>query len=88
MLKRVSSIVLTIMMLISMLCTITVASAAPAPQLVLTVDDTDGRVERGQAVKVTVGLSAAMEMNGVTVKLPFNKNLFADAYAVAALGGG
>lgn len=88
MLKRVSSIVLTIMMLISMLCTITVASAAPAPQLVLTVDDTDGRVERGQAVKVTVGLSAAMEMNGVTVKLPFNKNLFADAYAVVALGGG
>lgn len=88
MLKRVSSIVLTIMMLISMLCTITVASAAPAAQLVLTVDDTDGRVERGQKVTVTVGLSSAMEVNGITVKLPYNKTLFTDTYAAVALGGG
>ncbi len=88
MLKRVSSIVLTIMMLISMLCTITVASAAPAAQLVLTVDDTDGRVERGQKVAVTVGLSSAMETNGAQVKLPYNKTLFTDTYEVTGLNGG
>jgi len=86
MFKRVSSIVLTVMMLISMLCTITVASAAPAPQLVLTADDVDGKVERGQDVTVTVGLSAAIDATGIEIVMPYNTDLFS-AYEPTALAG-
>ncbi len=88
MFKRVSSIVLTVVMLISMLCTITVASAATAlPQLVLTADDIDGKVERGQNVTVTVGISAAIDATGIEIVMPYNTDLFS-AYAVTDIAEG
>ncbi len=77
MLKRISSIVLTVVMLISMLGTLVVASADPAlPQLVLTSDDADGKLERGQTLTVTVALANYKAGSALYIELPFDSTLF------------
>lgn len=79
MLKRISSIVLTVVMLLSMFGTLVVASADPAlPQLVLTSDDADGKLERGQTLTVTVSLANYKTGSSIYIELPFDSTLFAD----------
>ncbi len=88
MFKRVGSIALIVMMLISMLCTVTVASAAPAekPELVLTADATT--VKHGQTVTITVGMKNAIDMAGIQIAFPYNKALFSYVGYVEKLGDG
>lgn len=56
MFKRVSSVVMVIAMILTMLCTFCVASAATPMSLTIAVDHANGEYARGDIVKVTVGV--------------------------------
>ncbi len=86
MFKRVSSIVLTVVMLISMLCTITVANAASElPGLVLGTESVV--VKHGDVVTVDLAIRNPVKINAITVKMPYDTEIFSD-YAVYCMTTG
>lgn len=87
MLRRVGSMILAVMMLISMLCTVTVVSADPAglPAVVLSADA--ATVKHGQTVTVTVSMENAVDMAGIQIALPYNKALYTFAGYAEKLSG-
>lgn len=68
MLKRVGAVVLTVVMLLSMVCTFAVASAAgDVAALQVTADK--ATVKRGETVAFTVKLSKAVELTGLIIEV-------------------
>lgn len=71
--KRVSAVLMAIVMLLSMVCTITVVHAEGANVAVLTVAPDKAAVKRGEDVVLTIGVAnATVDLSAIAVELSFD----------------
>ncbi len=76
MLKRVSAVALTLVMLLTMLCTFSVASAEGVLGMTVASDATDGVVAPGQKVTLVVSLENYSPMLGISIDGTYDKEFF------------
>ena len=76
MLKRVSAVALTLVMLLTMLCTFSVASAEGVLGMTVASDATDGVVKPGQKVTLVVSLENYSPMEAISIDGTYDKEFF------------
>lgn len=78
MLKRVSAVALTLVMLLTMLCTFSVASAEGVLGMTVASDATDGVVKPGQKVTLVVSLENYSPMEAINVNGSYDNTFFSN----------